>query len=157
MIFKCICWSIFSDSTNVLSWHEDISVVSTLQAWKLCRAKPETGWTTVKNGGKLTMKTHRHRNEVNIIVYLKYEYLRQLFFFFFSLGVLLSWRWAYSACVFNVLLETEKDVCYKTAELPDWSGKFKGPGHKYRWLIVKTTLTFISAVLGLFWLFLTAK
>lgn len=61
-------------------------MVSTLQAWKLCRAKPETGWTTVKNGGKLTMKTHRHRNEVNIIVYLKYEYLRQLFFFFFFLS-----------------------------------------------------------------------
>jgi len=56
---------------------------------EIVRAKPDTGWTTVKNGGKRTMKTNRHKNEVNMIVYLKYEYLRNCFLFifvFFSLS-----------------------------------------------------------------------
>lgn len=57
---------------------------------------------------KLTTKTHRHRNEVNISVYLKYEYLQQ--FALFSVWVFCCPRMSYSACVFSVWLETEKDV-----------------------------------------------
>lgn len=104
-------------------------MVSTLQAWKLCRAKPETGWTTVKNGGKLTMKTHRHRNEVNIIVYLKYEYLRQLFFFLFSLWVFCCPEDEHTAPVCLMFCLRRKRMCaIRQPSFPIGRENLKGQG-----------------------------
>jgi len=66
----------------------------------------------------------------------------QLFFvyfcFFLSLWVFCCPGDEHTAPVCLVFCLRRKRMCYKTAELPDWSAKFKGPGHKYRWLILKT-------------------